>query len=287
MNVMPGKLLNLIILIASTLLLIVRVPYKDTGKTLDLTGMTLTLNEEFDGDRLNPAVWNNFSGGLRKGGYWDRGQVFLENGNLIIRTEYKADGRFGPGYYTMGLETEGVFEQRYGYFECRCILPAAQGLWSAVWLHADKAGTVTGTGETGTEIDVFESPYYYLGSPARNKITSNLHYNGYDWDTKYQNIGIFKVPGDPYKEYNTYGLKWTPDEYIFYINGVKTGRSDFGGVSKVKEFLRLSCEVDGSEGRPNLGWSGRIDLNNGRMLPADFIVDYVRVYQFNEYMPAS
>jgi len=56
MNVMPCKLLNLIILIASTLLLIVRVPYKDTGKTLDLTGMTLTLNEEFDGDRLNPAV---------------------------------------------------------------------------------------------------------------------------------------------------------------------------------------------------------------------------------------
>ena len=86
---------------------------------------------------------------------------------------------------------------------------------------------------------------------------------------------------------NKMGGSIRPGYHVHHINGVKTGRSDFGGVSKVKEFLRLSCEVDGSEGRPNLGWSGRIDLNNGRMLPADFIVDYVRVYQFNEYMPAS
>jgi hypothetical protein len=94
------------------------------------------------------------------------------------------------------------------------------------------------------------------------------------------------LDNDPYKEYNTYGLMWNEDEYIFYINGIETGRSDFGGVSKVPEYLRLSVEVDGAEGSPTLGWSGRIDWNKADTLPVDFIVDYVKVYQFNEYMEA-
>lgn len=284
MNVFPGKIVNLIILIVSVFLLFVRIPYQGAGNELDLTGMTLRLSEEFDGDRLNPAVWDDFSGGVRKGGYWEKDQAFVQDGNLIIRTEYKDDGRFGPGYYTMGIRSKSVFEQRYGYFEVRCILPSAQGLWSAFWLHCDGAGVVSGTGENGTEIDVFESPYYHLGPWMRNKITSNLHYNGYEAETRYQNVGIYAVEGDPYKEYNTYGLMWTPEEYIFYINDIETGRSTFGGVSKVEQYLRLSVEVDGADGVPTLGWSGRIDWNKSGAVPADFVVDYVKVYQFDEYL---
>jgi beta-glucanase (GH16 family) len=284
MNILPGKLLNLTILIVSVFLLFIRIPYEGTGTALDLSGMTLTLFDDFEGDTLNPKVWSNFTGGPRKGGYWSRDQIFLEDGTLRLRTEYKDDGEFGPGYYSMGIRTKDVFEQQYGYFECRCILPAAQGLWSAFWLMSPGAGEVTGTGENGTEIDIFESPYYHLGSRSRNKITSNLHYNGYDEHTRYQNVGIFAVDGDPYSQYNTYGLLWTEDEYVFYINGKETGRSSFGGVAKVPEYLKLSVEVDGADTVPTLGWSGRIDWNNPERLPADFIVDYVKVYQFNEHL---
>ena len=285
MNTVPGKLLNLIILFASTFLLIVRIPYQGTDHKLDLTGMTLTLNEEFDGEALNTSLWGDFPNGLRKGGYWQQDQAFVENGNLIIRTEYKDDGSYGPGYYTMGIRSKGGFAQRYGYFECRCILPAAKGMWSAFWLMNSAVNDVSGTGEKGTEIDIFESPYYAQGPLFRNKITTNLHYNGYELETKYQNVGIFAVNGDPYKEFNTYGLLWTPDEYIFYINGIETGRSSFGGVSKEPEYLKLSCEVDGSDAVPNLGWSGRIDRNKPGAIPADFVVDYVKVYQFDEFIP--
>ena len=284
MNILPGKITNFIILLVSTLLLMVRVPYHSTDKTLDLSGMTLKLCDDFDGDSLNPGIWSDFAGKPRKGGYWSKEQAFVKDGNLIIRTEKKQDGSFGPGYYSMGINTMGVFEQRYGYFECRCILPPAQGLWSSFWLHCSNASTVTGTGETGTEIDVYESPYYYLGAHCRNKITSNLHYNGYEAETKYSNVGIYAVKGDPYKEFNTYGLLWNEDEYIFYINGVETGRSKFGGVSKVPEYLRLSVEVDGADSLPSLGWSGRIDWNDPGKLPSDFIVDYVKVYQYDKYL---
>ena len=285
MNLFPGKITNFIILIVSIFLLIVRIPYQGSCDALDLTGMSLTLYDEFDGETLNSSIWSDFAGKPRKGGYWAKEQAFVEDGNLVIRTEYKEDGDYGSGYYTMGINSRGVFEQRYGYFECRAILPAAQGLWSAFWLHCDNASTVTGTGETGTEIDIFESPYYHMGPWFRNKITSNLHYNGYEAETKYQNVGIYAVKGNPYQEYNTYGLLWTPDEYIFYINGIETGRSTFGGVSKVPEYLRLSAEVDGSDSLPSLGWSGRIDWNKAGALPVDFVVDYVKVYQFDEYLP--
>ncbi len=284
MNTIPGKLLNLIILIASTALLIIRFPYLSRGGTLDLSGMTLTLCDDFDGDALDTSLWGDFPDGLRRGGYWSHEQALVENGNLIIRTEYKTDGCYGPGYYTAGIRTKGHFDQCYGYYECRCILPAAKGLWSAFWLMGEGVNQVSKTGENGTEIDIFESPFYHLGSHFRNKITSNLHYSGYELETKYSNIGIFSIKGDPYKEYNTYGLLWTEDEYILYINGIETGRSSYGGVSKAPEWLKLSAEVDGSEGEPNLGWSGRIDRNEEGKLPADFIVDYVKVYQFDRYL---
>lgn len=280
------KLSNWIILIVSTLLLIVQVPYETTDNTIDMSQFTLKLNEEFEGDSLDFSVWRDYPGKLRKGGYWGSEQAFVQDGNLRIRTEYLENGKFGPGYYSMGIDSKGVFEQKYGYFECRCILPKGQGLWSAFWLHCDTVGTITNSGRTGTEIDVFESPFYFLGEGKRDIITSNLHYNGYELETKYSNIGIFKA-NNPYEEYNTYGLAWDENEYIFYINGVETGRSKYGGVSRVAEYMRLSVEVDGADATPILGWSGRIDWNKEIKLPTDFVVDYVRVYQFNKYLPSD
>nr|MCR5484279.1 family 16 glycosylhydrolase [Clostridiales bacterium] len=89
---------------------------------------------------------------------------------------------------------------------------------------------------------------------------------------------------NPYVQYNTYGVEWNEKEYIFYINGIETGRSSFGGVSKVPEFLELSIEIDGARGEPYQGWSGIITDNDPDALPADFIVDYVHVYQYNDIL---
>ena len=83
---------------------------------------------------------------------------------------------------------------------------------------------------------------------------------------------------NPYEAFNTYGLKWTPEEYIFYVNGVETGRSRYGGVCRQPLYMLLSVEVDGVGGIPSAGWSGKITKNRTADLPADFVVDYVRVY---------
>ncbi len=84
---------------------------------------------------------------------------------------------------------------------------------------------------------------------------------------------------DPYEEFNTYGVEWTENEYIFYINGVETGRSSFGGISQVPEYLLLTVEVGGSNGKAKKSWAG--DALSPNAEPSDLIVDYVRVYNKN------
>lgn len=276
------KFVNVMIDVIHRGLLIIRYPWKPkTGSTVDMSKFELVFEDGFDGDSLNEKVWTHYRQGMRKGGYWDKDQVSFRDGCLVIKSEYKEDGKYGEGYYTDRIDTRRKYTQTYGYFECRCILPASEGLWSAFWLSSEAIGDgVPGT--EGTEIDVFESPLYYRGKFGLNNdlVTSNLHYGGYELGHRYRNVTIARAD-DPYHKFNTYGVEWNENEYIFYINGVETGRSSFGGVSKVPEYMLLSTEIDGVDGKPFPGWSGLI-THAKKDLPAEFIIDYVRAYQYKE-----
>ena len=281
MDLFRERFVNLVIALVNVFLLLFHsgaVP-KDAPQ-IDLSDMTLVFADEFDGDTLNPAVWGPHNCyGVRKGGYWSAGQARVQDGNLIITTQYLENGEFGPGWYTCALDTAGRFESTYGYYECRCILPKGEGLWSAFWMINPTVGTVTDNAEGGAEIDIMESPFWYMGGKESWRVTQNLHYSGYSLQTKYHNVGIFSLDNDPYENYNTYGLLWTPDEYVFYINGREVARTSWGGVSKQPEYMILSCEVDGGIGQPTFGWSGNIENNDKATFAAEFKVDYVRVYQ--------
>ena len=273
------KLSNVLIDVVNRFLLIIRFPW-ETSKTntIDLSKFRLVFDDEFNGNKISSKVWRHYREGARKGGYWDSEQSFIRDGKLVIRTEYKENGKFGAGYYTDRIDTKNKYMQTYGYFECRCILPAAKGMWSAFWLTNDSVSVDGSSGKEGAEIDVFESPLYYK-KKNNNLITSNIHYSGYGLQTKYKNVTIAKAV-NPYEEFNTYGLEWNEDGYIFYINGVETGRSKFGGVSRCPEYMILSCEIDGVDGEPFYGWSGVITKNKKNEIPAEFVVDYVRAYQY-------
>ena len=106
-----------------------------------------------------------------------------------------------------------------------------------------------------------------------NAITSNLHFDGYGDAHQKHGATKFLLKNNPYEEFNTYGLEWNEDEYIFYINGVETFRTDYGGVSQNEEYLILSVEMKGENGIPS-------ERENLPAEGAEFIVDYVRVYQY-------
>ncbi len=274
------KFVNYLIHVINFGIVAVKYPWKPKSNTVDMSKFALVFDEEFDGNSLNFNLWNAHDcDGVRKGGYWDINQAVVKDGHLTIRTEYLENGKYGPGYYTANVSTRNIYTQKYGYFECRCKLAAMEGMWSAFWITTEDIKDFM-PGTQGTEIDVMEAPMYWRVKQGltNNLITSNLHYGGYSLGHRYKNVTIQEV-NDPYNTFNTYGVEWNEDGYIYYINGKETGRSNFGGVSKIPEFLRVSCEVDGVGAVPTKGWSGII-TNNPKDACGEFVIDYIRAYQY-------
>ena len=261
------------------------IPVFPSGEEVDMDKFTLTFADEFDGE-LDRSVWSgHYQYGnktvSRKGSYWNQYLAETKDGNLVIPVVYLEDGMGGEGagWYTAGIDTDddspNGFSQKFGYFECRCILPEGADVWSAFWLMNDGVYDVDGSGQDGTEIDIFESDCY--GNFISNCVTSNLHFDGYNDAHQKMGARAFITPNNPYEEYNTYGLEWNEDEYIFYINGVETFRTNYGGVSQNPEYLILSVEMKGEDGIPS-------QRENAPADGAEFIVDYVRVYQYNNLL---
>lgn len=274
------------------------LPAIPSGQDLDLESrFELVWEDEFEGDTLDTTKWSYpWWETERKGGYWHEDLVSVEKGNLVITTAYFDEplpnyyydtwhdridfDEYKAGWYTGCIETRNKYEPCYGYFECRCILPKSTGMWSAFWMMNDGVSNVDGSGKDGTEVDVFESMYYKdVWWGAGDAVVSGIHYDGYGADHKGDSIGKW-FANNPYEEYNTYGVEWNENEYIFYINGVETGRLSTGGVSQNPEYLILSCEVAGANGVADADRNGTGKINMKPGDTAKFIVDYVRVYQY-------
>jgi len=247
-----------------------------------LDRFVLTWSDEFDDEALDRTKWNghyfNFNGPAyqRRAGYWHVNMARVGDGVLRIPSVYYESGFGGgpAGYYSLGMDSRNSFEQKFGYFEVRCILPKGEGLWSSFWLMCQGVANVDGSGRDGTEIDIYESPYYYTANKNR-VLVGGLNYDGYGADNRNSHVGIHPVD-DPYDTFHTYSMEWNENEYIFYIDRQIKGRSTFGGVSQVPQWVILSVEhaFGGT-------WAGDIRNNiiNGVEM-TDFVVDYVRVYQY-------
>ena len=256
------------------------IPCRPLGQRVDMDKFRITFEENFDGE-LNRNVWSgHYQYGndtvSRKGSYWNQYLAQTKDGNLVIPVVYLEEGMGGEGagWYSAGIDTDSDapdgFSQKFGYFECRCILPKGSDIWSAFWLMNSGVFDEDGSGRDGTEIDIFESDCY--GDFMENSVTSNLHFDGYGDMHQKHGAKKFLTGNNPYEEFNTYGLEWNENEYIFYINGVETFRTSFGGVSQNEEYLILSVEMKGEDGVP--------EFRDASGEEAEFIIDYVKVYQY-------
>ena len=256
-------------------------PYRDT---IDMTRFSLVWSDEFD-HGFDTAIWQGHyvygenDTQPRDTALWNRDQVsFTDDGCLKLTVEYKENGPKGPAYYSYGMETNPNknysgdhvgYEQLYGYFEIRCILPRGAGLNPAFWLLTDGMwDDDTDGGVSGAEIDVFETPTEYDRDDVFfGSVYHTVHVDAYG-DAHRQHLTGWYYADDPYEKFNTYGVEWNSDGYIFYVNGVETSRTDFGGVCQVPLYLIIS-----------VGVNDRV-FDNG-YLPSSMIVDYVRCYQYN------
>jgi len=224
----------------------------------------LTFRDEFNCITLDTDIWN-VAEGPRRQGFWTPDAVWLDGeGNLVMATLEEEDK-----YLDGAIDTSGTFEQAFGYFEIRARIHDQPGHWFAFWLFCDDICDMEDEGSDCTEIDVMESPWE--GAPGmEGSINHALHWNCYgeDGGTASQ-ASSHEV--DLSLDYHTYGLWWTPEEYVFYIDGEEMWRTSAGGVSQNPEYLIISDEVQSE------AWflSGRIE---DAQLPDYTYVDYVRVY---------
>lgn len=275
----------------------------------DFDGSTLNENITF-GERYNgnKEIWTTSPHAIRwksddenkpeQACWWCPEMVEVRDSNAIIHSRFEdnhtCDGDCpSTGRFTSGIETRLIsgdsndnkgtadtllFSQAFGYFECRVKIPDSDGLWSAFWLQSSNQRKVGNAGEDGTEIDVFESAF--RGS-KNSKMGHALLWDGYGKDGKVEDyIGLLEQ--DLYDGYHTYALKWTPEYYVFYIDGKATWATSGGDVSKVKEFLRLTVEIDaGNSWGPHGQKIGQFSHNNEDN--DDFMIDYVKVWQNENY----
>ena len=245
------------------------LPVMPKGEKLDLDGYELVFSDEFEGDAIDEDVWYCRFPGVMRAGYNSLSQMRVSDGKLIFTGEYLEDGEFGEGWYGGSL----ALKQRYlnGYFEIRCKCNKDRDYWSAFWLQSgtsyDNEKSAGGVG--GAEIDIFEAmESRYFPFKLSNAVKSTIYCNGTDALPERidrQRVGKYYVE-NLYDEFHTFGLKWTEEEYIFYIDGVESGRSAFGkGVSTIPEEVIVSLEIPER-------------MNAKHDYKTEFEVDYVKIW---------
>ncbi|WP_083892162.1 glycoside hydrolase family 16 protein [Corallococcus coralloides] len=136
----------------------------------------------------------------------------VRNGVLKIWPQRDASGNF----FNRTLDTDGKFQQRYGYFEMQAKLPIGKGVWPAFWLFAHP-------GDRRPEIDIMEA--YPGGGPNSGWGDSSLHpvaFAATVWPNGSSNgnagFRMLQTP-DLSAAFHVYGVKWEANRQTFYFDG--------------------------------------------------------------------
>ena len=242
---------------------------------------TQTLNENFDGDTINEALWNKkmpwvglIPNELQR---YNPNNISVKDGMLHLRAAREkgylngiANPAFPEGKYTSAVvTTHEKWSQAYGYFEARLKPQTAIGVWPAFWgmpFHglgpeARRIGTTRG----GAEIDIFEHPTRF--GPYRTNIA--VHWDNYGADHK--KTGISRVYYTPDKDgFVTSGLLWEPGKLTWFINQKVVGVWESPAVPTVAIYLKLTIQMG--------NWGGFI-VEDDKLTQQYFLIDYVRAWQ--------
>jgi len=139
----------------------------------------------------------------------------IEVGGGVVRLVNRKESRGGQDWTSGSMWTKRNFQ--YGYFECRYKYAAATGTNNSFWIMTRQGDPEPKIGKR-FEIDINEGHY-------PNKVSSNIH-NWTDIAHRADGTRIHFSSGksatfDNYdfsKDYHLFGLEWTEDELVFYVD---------------------------------------------------------------------
>ena len=156
---------------------------------------------------------------------------------------------------------------RYGYFECRCKMPAGKGLWPAFWLYG---------GNPNDEIDFME-----LKGERPNDIHVDVHCpercdGGYPGVLGFpKNWGEWvRVTSSLNEGWNIISGIWTPEYVIFYLNGNAIAYFKGSFKNSMNVIANLAVAVDGGPFKPG--------PDEKTPFPSKMEVDYIRIWKTPE-----
>ena len=235
----------------------------------------LVWSDEFDYNGLpDPTRWNYEEGMLRnnEAQYYTRGDernARVNDGFLTIEAQKDEDGR--AAYSSASLLTRGKKSFRYGRFEVRAKVPVGKGTWPAIWMLGENIDEV-GWPECG-EIDIMEN----VGFDSL-KIHGNIHTEAFN-HVKKTNKGNAITVEAPWENFHVYSVDWRPDTIHFFVDDQKyfsyakpENATDAEWPFDKPHNLILNLAIGG-------GWGGQQGIDDSRF-PHEFVIDYVRVYEY-------
>lgn len=251
---------------------------------------TLVFSDEFtQGERPDAAKWRYEKGFVRNREpqyYFDATEnVGIRDGALYLTARQLKQPMANPAYdptaqgwmrqwpeahFTSGsIDTKGRFAFQYGKVEVRAKLPVGKGLWPAIWTMG-----VKGRHPDCGEIDVMEWVQEQFSS-----IWSTVHFKGRELVPANQRYSLYTAPEVTDGQWHLFGMVWTAetitftfdDQPFFTFQVDVANRPDGTNPFRQPHYLKLNLAL-GSEAN----WGGPLDES---LLPAAFVIDYVRIWQ--------
>ena len=251
----------------------------------ELEGYTLLWNDEFSGAAMDESIW---SYDPHEPGWTNEElqeytesteNVFTRDGKMVLKA-IKTTDENGKDYYTSGkIKTQNKKDFMYGKVVVSAKVPEGQGLWPAIWMMPTDESFYGQWPKCG-EIDIME----VLGSDVTTAY-GTVHYG----EPHAEQQGIVNLSSGSFADdFHEYSVEWEPGEMRWYIDGelYLTVNDWFTAVAGEDEkpypapfnqtfFVQLNLAVGGT-------WPGNPDETTN-FDNAEFLIDYVRVYQKPEY----
>ena len=252
---------------------------------LEKLGYKLIWADEFDGPELDRSIWNveeHPSGWINEEiqTYVDDGNhVFVKDGNLVIKPERIISADKVTTYKSARINTSGKRDFTFGYVEVRARISSGKGFLSDIRLLPTE--NYYGDWPKSGSIDIISADGQY---PERG--SAIMHF-GEPSEERSSTIGDGDT--DLSRVFHVYACEWCPDKITFFMDGEEVFSNSFwfsspgdGHEKKYPApFDRLfNVEIDVSIGGD---WVSAPDRATSFDEECEFHIDYVRVYQKDEY----